>query len=167
MERELNKLFDDTNYNKENVIIREIWSIKLELHNFFRGVYVDLTSIFKVNMLMSLVRLPSSHLPVSFDVSVVVLLMALGRHLFYGTYVKRGTSVTLWLARHFCFTKNSTIMRSIGVGTGGGGAGGRQPPPPPPPSQKCGGGGGGNTLPPPPCIHGWKPLILWIFNDIF
>ena len=35
MERELNKLFNDTNYNKENVIIREIWSIKLELQNFF------------------------------------------------------------------------------------------------------------------------------------
>ena len=35
MEKELNKLFNDTNYNKENVIIREIWSIKLELQNFF------------------------------------------------------------------------------------------------------------------------------------
>ena len=35
MERELNKLFNDTNYNKENVIIREIWSIKLDLQNFF------------------------------------------------------------------------------------------------------------------------------------
>ena len=35
MERELNKLFNDTNYNKENVIIREIWSIKLEFPNFF------------------------------------------------------------------------------------------------------------------------------------
>ena len=41
MERELNKLFNDTNYNKENVIIREIWSIKLELQNFFWGVYYD------------------------------------------------------------------------------------------------------------------------------
>ena len=40
MERELNKLFNDTNYNKENVIIREIWSIKLELQNFFWGVYM-------------------------------------------------------------------------------------------------------------------------------
>ena len=40
MERELNKLFNDTNYNKENVIIREIWSIKLELQNFFWGVYI-------------------------------------------------------------------------------------------------------------------------------
>ena len=40
MERELNKLFNDTNYNKENVIIREIWSIKLELQNFFWGVYL-------------------------------------------------------------------------------------------------------------------------------
>ena len=39
MERELNKLFNDTNYNKENVIIREIWSMKLELQNFFWGVY--------------------------------------------------------------------------------------------------------------------------------
>ena len=39
MERELNKLFNDTNYNKENVIIREIWSIKLELQNFSWGVY--------------------------------------------------------------------------------------------------------------------------------
>ena len=35
MERELNKLFNDTNYIKENVIIREIWSIKLELQNIF------------------------------------------------------------------------------------------------------------------------------------
>ena len=42
MERELNKLFNDTNYNKENVIIREIWSIKLELQNFFWGVYMKL-----------------------------------------------------------------------------------------------------------------------------
>ena len=42
MERELNKLFNDTNYNKENVIIREIWSIKLELQNFFWGVYNEL-----------------------------------------------------------------------------------------------------------------------------
>ena len=42
MERELNKLFNDTNYNKENVIIREIWSIKLELQNFFWGVYIVL-----------------------------------------------------------------------------------------------------------------------------
>ena len=41
MERELNKLFNDTNYNKENVIIREIWSIKLELQNFFWGVYIQ------------------------------------------------------------------------------------------------------------------------------
>ena len=41
MERELNKLFNDTNYNKENVIIREIWSIKLELQNFFWGVYFN------------------------------------------------------------------------------------------------------------------------------
>ena len=40
MERELNKLFNDINYNKENVIIREIWSIKLELQNFFWGVYI-------------------------------------------------------------------------------------------------------------------------------
>ena len=40
MERELNKLFNDTNYNKENVIVREIWSIKLELQNFFWGVYI-------------------------------------------------------------------------------------------------------------------------------
>ena len=44
MERELNKLFNDTNYNKENVIIREIWSIKLELQNFFWGVYIILLS---------------------------------------------------------------------------------------------------------------------------
>ena len=35
MEMELNKLFNDTNYNKANVIIREIWSIKLEFPNFF------------------------------------------------------------------------------------------------------------------------------------
>ena len=35
MERELNKLFNDTNYDKENMIIREIWSIKLEFPNFF------------------------------------------------------------------------------------------------------------------------------------
>ena len=35
MERELNKLFNGTNYNKEYVIIREIWSIKLEFPNFF------------------------------------------------------------------------------------------------------------------------------------
>ena len=35
MERELNKLFNDTNYDKENVIIREIWSIKLEFPNYF------------------------------------------------------------------------------------------------------------------------------------
>ena len=37
MERELNKHFNDTNYNKENVIlvIREIWSIKLEFPTFF------------------------------------------------------------------------------------------------------------------------------------
>ena len=40
MERELNKLFNDTNYNKENVIIRKIWSIKLELQDFFWGVYI-------------------------------------------------------------------------------------------------------------------------------
>ena len=46
MERELNKLFNDTNYNKENVIIREIWSIKLELQNCFWGVYIDCTSDF-------------------------------------------------------------------------------------------------------------------------
>ena len=39
MERELNKLFNDTNYNKEYVIIREIWSIKHEFPNFFWGVY--------------------------------------------------------------------------------------------------------------------------------
>ena len=45
MERELNKLFNDTNYNKENVIIREIWSIKLELQNFFWGVYVEYLEI--------------------------------------------------------------------------------------------------------------------------
>ena len=44
MERELNKLFNDTNYNKENVIIREIWSIKLELQNFFWGVYLFIMS---------------------------------------------------------------------------------------------------------------------------
>ena len=43
MERELNKLFNDTYYNKENVIIREIWSIKLELQNFFWGVYMTNT----------------------------------------------------------------------------------------------------------------------------
>ena len=42
MERELNKLFNDTNYNKENVIIREIWSIKLELQNFFEEfIYIN------------------------------------------------------------------------------------------------------------------------------
>ena len=41
MERELNKLFNDTNYNKENVPIREIWSIKLELQNFIWGVYIN------------------------------------------------------------------------------------------------------------------------------
>ena len=35
MERELNKLLDDTNYNKEYVKITEIWSIKLEFPNFF------------------------------------------------------------------------------------------------------------------------------------
>ena len=35
MERELNKLFNDTNYDKENMIIRELWSIKLEFPNFF------------------------------------------------------------------------------------------------------------------------------------
>ena len=35
MERELNKLFNDTNYNKENVIIREIWSINLNFQTFF------------------------------------------------------------------------------------------------------------------------------------
>ena len=35
MERELNKLFNDTNYDKENMIIKEIWSIKLEFPNFF------------------------------------------------------------------------------------------------------------------------------------
>ena len=37
--RKLNKLFNETNYNKENVI-REIWLIKLEFPNFFWGVYV-------------------------------------------------------------------------------------------------------------------------------
>ena len=35
MERELIKLFNDTNYNKENVIIRKINQSILELQNFF------------------------------------------------------------------------------------------------------------------------------------
>ena len=39
MERELNKLLNDTNYDKENMIINEMWSIKLEFPNFFWGVY--------------------------------------------------------------------------------------------------------------------------------
>ena len=47
MERELNKLFNDTNYNKENVIIREIWSIKLELQDFFWGVYIKTLTTLK------------------------------------------------------------------------------------------------------------------------
>ena len=40
MERELNKLFNDINYDKENMIIRQIyvWSIKREFPNYFWGV---------------------------------------------------------------------------------------------------------------------------------
>ena len=44
MERGLNKLFNDTNCDKENLIIKEIWSIKLEFPNFFFwGVYKQAT----------------------------------------------------------------------------------------------------------------------------
>ena len=58
MERELNKLFNDTNYNKENVIIREIWSIKLELQNFFWGVYFFFLSVFSWDFILPSVSSP-------------------------------------------------------------------------------------------------------------
>ena len=40
MERELNKLFNDTNYNKENVIIREIMMNQTWIFKLFWGVFI-------------------------------------------------------------------------------------------------------------------------------
>ena len=53
------------------------------------------------------------------------------------------------------YHESMTIHRRRNRGGWGGGG-----PPPPPPQSKMWGA-------PPPCNHGWKTLILWIFNDIF